>query len=86
MKNKRVFEEKVQKPVPSEAPRGYRIHNMTESILPVPIYDATGKTVFLNLRIQGRGGEAPPTIRPEQVTDRMRELVRRRMLRLEKVK
>lgn len=71
---------------PTTAPRGYRIHNNTEGLLAVPYFNSEGKTAYLNLRIQGRGGQVPPTLPSEAITDQMRELQKKRMIRLEIVK
>lgn len=71
---------------PARAVRGYRIHNNTEGILAVQYFDKQGKIAYLNLRIQGRGGQVPPTLPPEAITDQMRDLQKKRIIRLEVVK
>ena len=63
----------------------YKVINCVESIQSVPYFTDEGKTAYLNLRIQGKGGQVPPVIASEAVTDGMRALVKKKMIRLEKV-
>lgn len=68
------------------AVRGYRIVNCKEAVLAVPYFSPEGKLAYLNLRIQGRGGQVAPTLPPEAITPQMRELQKKRVIRLEPVK
>lgn len=80
------FEIEKRESTQAQAPTAYRVINLTESVMPLPYYDETGSAKTLHLRVQGRGGQVPPVIPSVAVTDRMRELVKRRLIRLEKVK
>jgi len=66
--------------------RGYRVINCTETILAVQYYNDQGKTAYLNLRLQGRGGQVPPVVSPQAITEQMRDLQKKRIIRLEPVK
>lgn len=77
-------EEVVEKKV--SAPRVYRIINNTESVLSIQYYNREGKVEYLNLRIQGRGGQVPPVLPAEAITQHMRDLQKKKIIRLEPLK
>lgn len=61
----------------------YRVVNLTESPVQVPVYNEKGELEYLHLRLQGRGGQEPPTLPAYGVTDAAKELVRRKVIRLD---
>ena len=63
----------------------YRIINLTESVKAVPYYNSKGQKSFLNLRIQGRGGQTPPILEEFQITEKMRKLEKMNLIKIEKV-
>lgn len=73
---------------PTEAaqPRAYRVFNLMESVIALPYYDENGQVNHLSLRVQGRGGQRPPILGAAAITDRIRELVRKKIIRLEAIK
>ena len=70
---------------PAIAEQMYELQNLTQSVIPVQYYTAEGRMSYMHLRIQGRGGEPRPVIHSYSVTDHMRTLVRKGLIKLNKV-
>lgn len=63
----------------------FEIKNLTETTFPVQVFDDTGNVVNINLRVQGRFGQKPPVIASTGITDQLRDLEKKRMIKLVKV-
>lgn len=67
-------------------PNHFKIINLTQKMFPVPIYDSKGEIKFLNLRLQKRRrGQTPPVVSSQAITPALRQLEKKRMIKLEKV-
>ena len=85
MPRKKLGNEAKSEAVQSEGPQNYQILNLTQNVFPVPYFNDEGKLDHLQLRLQGRGGQKPPVIPSTAITDGMRNLEKRRFIRLVKV-
>lgn len=63
----------------------YKIINLIESIQAIPYFNAKGQKSFLNLRMQGKGGQTPPVLEEWQITEKMRKLEKKNFIKLEKI-
>lgn len=70
---------------PSYQPNDFKVINLTEKILPVQIFNDQGKVEYLQLRIQGRGGQVPPVVQGTQITDHMRDLQKKKLILIQPV-
>jgi hypothetical protein len=70
------------------APSGttmYAVENLTQTMMTIPIFNENGQADHLHLRLQGRNGQKPPVIPSTAVTDKMRTLEKKRLIRLVQV-
>lgn len=84
-RKKKKPEQKVETETKSRAPQ-YRILNLTQKMFPVPVYDSKGEIKFMNLRLQKRRrGQTPPVIAEKSITPALRQLEKKRMIKLEQI-
>jgi hypothetical protein len=63
----------------------YEIRNLTESTFPVQVFDDNGQIMNISIRVQGRFGQKPPVIASTAITDQLRELQKKKLIKLVKV-
>lgn len=76
---------KVQREVPRENPAResmVQIKNLQEKSFLLPVLQDDGTTKNLSVRVQGRGGQKPPVIKKKFVSERMRDLARRKLIKI----
>lgn len=68
-----------------KAVKKFKVVNLIEAHQPVPYKDKDGKTRYLNLRIQGRGGQTPPVLSETALHTGMDKLVKKGYIKLVEV-
>lgn len=62
-----------------------KVINRIEAVQSVPYYNDNGELVYLNLRIQGKGGQTPPVIKSTAIPDALRNIEKKGLIKLERV-
>lgn len=70
---------------PEKSVKKFKVINLVESHLPVPYVTKNGTKRFLNLRIQGKGGQVPPVIGEDSMHEGIHKLVKKGFIKLEEV-
>lgn len=78
----------VEEKIPEEkgsGPEQYEIRNLTESTFPVQVFDDNGQIKNIYIRVQGRFGQKPPVVASTGITDHLRDLQKKKLIKLVKV-